>query len=81
MMDPLYEIVKWSFRWTVFFSLISGKQWTNCQKNPKNLPMILPKSLIIDTQYYAYNLFSNGHLTSSIRKKCQYFCRRLHEIN
>lgn len=37
MMDPLYEIVKWSFRWTVFFSLISGKEWTkNCQKNPTN---------------------------------------------
>lgn len=35
MMDPLYEIVKWSFRWTVFFSLISGKQWTNCQKKPQ----------------------------------------------
>lgn len=25
MMDPLNEKVKWSFRWTVFFTLISGK--------------------------------------------------------
>lgn len=25
MMDPLYEKVKWSFGWTVFFTLFSGK--------------------------------------------------------
>lgn len=30
MMDPLYEIVKWSFRWTVFFSLISDCSCKYC---------------------------------------------------